>query len=214
MELNYKGCKIKIVQDDMPENPRVDWDNLGHMVCWHRHYELGDNHDFKEPIDFKNYTEDKENKVRFILPLFLYDHSGITMSTNNSAYPFNCRWDSGQVGWIFVTDYDIKKEFGVKRITKKVIEKARSILLNEVETYDCFIRGDVVGWIAEDKNGNVIDSCYGYFGLEESAKNGIIEEAKSSIDYYIKEKINEHIQKVKAWIKNNVSLDKRYALEI
>ena len=31
-----------------------------------------------------------------ILPLYLYDHSGITISTG----PFSCPWDSGQVGWI------------------------------------------------------------------------------------------------------------------
>lgn len=34
-----------------------------------------------------------------MLPLFLYDHSGITMSTG----PFHCPWDSGQVGFIYMT---------------------------------------------------------------------------------------------------------------
>ena len=32
-----------------------------------------------------------------ILPLYLYDHSGITMNTCG----FSCPWDSGQVGWIY-----------------------------------------------------------------------------------------------------------------
>lgn len=38
-----------------------------------------------------------------ILPLYLYDHGGITIKTN----PFSCPWDSGQVGWI----YAIKETF-------------------------------------------------------------------------------------------------------
>jgi hypothetical protein len=34
-----------------------------------------------------------------VLPLYLYDHSGLTISTS----PFSCRWDSGQVGYIHTT---------------------------------------------------------------------------------------------------------------
>ena len=33
-----------------------------------------------------------------ILPLYLYDHSGLTMSTND----FGDRWDSGCVGFIYM----------------------------------------------------------------------------------------------------------------
>lgn len=34
------------------------------------------------------------------LPLWLYDHSGLTISCGTRVYPYNDRWDSGQVGWI------------------------------------------------------------------------------------------------------------------
>jgi hypothetical protein len=33
--------KIEIFQDDAPQDPR-EWDNLGHMVCWHKDVNLGD----------------------------------------------------------------------------------------------------------------------------------------------------------------------------
>jgi len=39
------------------------------------------------------------DKHYIMLPLYLYDHSGITMSTGK----FSCPWDSGQVGWIYCT---------------------------------------------------------------------------------------------------------------
>jgi len=39
---------LQIMLDDEPLNPRTDWDNFGHMVCWHRHYNLGDEHRFED----------------------------------------------------------------------------------------------------------------------------------------------------------------------
>ena len=41
-----------IVDDDMPLNPREDYDCLGKMVCWHGRYSLGEKHDFEEPRVF------------------------------------------------------------------------------------------------------------------------------------------------------------------
>lgn len=41
-----------IVDDDMPLNPREDYDCLGKMVCWPGRYILGEKHDFSDPCDF------------------------------------------------------------------------------------------------------------------------------------------------------------------
>lgn len=97
-----------------------------------------------------------------ILPLYLYDHSGITMNTTG----FSCPWDSGQVGWIYVTNEEIIKEYG-----SLDIEKARKFLVSEVETYDQYLTGDVYGYqlIEKDEDGDeldVIESCWGFYGLE------------------------------------------------
>jgi len=32
-------------------NPRTDYDQLATMVCFHRRYTLGDDHDFSDNID-------------------------------------------------------------------------------------------------------------------------------------------------------------------
>ena len=50
--------------------------------------------------------------IVFYLPLYLYDHSGITMNTGG----FSCSWDSGQMGWIYATKEDIQKEYGLSLI--------------------------------------------------------------------------------------------------
>jgi hypothetical protein len=76
---------------------------------FHKNYILGDKHNLKTE-DFESFDEMAESVLDngIYLPLYLYDHSGITMSYK----PFGCRWDSGQVGFIYMTAQDIKKEYG------------------------------------------------------------------------------------------------------
>jgi hypothetical protein len=70
-----------------------------------------------------------------MLPIYMYDHSGITISYK----PFSCPWDSGQVGWIFMNKDRVRREFGVKRISKKVMDKVRSVLIAEIEDYNEYL---------------------------------------------------------------------------
>ena len=84
--IEYKGLTIKIYQDEDAENPR-DWDNFGHMICFHSRYTLGDKHEMT-PEDARQLYDRKDV---IALPLYLYDHSGITIRTS----PFSCPWDSG-----------------------------------------------------------------------------------------------------------------------
>jgi hypothetical protein len=114
-----------------------------------------------------------------VLPLYLYDHSGITMNTAG----FACKWDSGQVGFIYATKEKIREVFGWKRLTKKRLQQIQDILDGEVKTYDQYLTGDVYGYTIE-KNGEHIDSCWGYYGQEDC-----LNEAKSIIDHYEKKEV-------------------------
>ena len=118
---------VSIVYDTDCPGPR-EWDNLGRMICTHRHYNLGDEQIKTE--DFSSWARVEASlNAHISLPLYLYDHRGITIST----MPFNDHWDSGQVGWVYVTADDLRKEFGVQHITPEIEEKARGILIGEVE---------------------------------------------------------------------------------
>lgn len=171
--------KLVIIQDDMVESPR-EWDNLGTMVCWHRRYDLGDEQ-IKHPDDWirslVNADDDEEitdvwdeaYKQYVILPLYLYDHSGITMRT----YPFGCPWDSGQVGYIYC-------EKGKEGLSD---ERIKEVLIGEVETYDQFLTGDVYGFVLYKKTkcnecGHVEeeneDSCWGFYGTNWK-ENGMLD---------------------------------------
>jgi hypothetical protein len=95
-----------------------------------------------------------------VLPLYLYDHSGITMNTTG----FNCIWDSGQVGFIMMPREKIYKEYGWKRITKQRRKKIEDYLRGEVETYDQYLTGEVFIISIIDPDGEVEECIGGYYG--------------------------------------------------
>jgi len=164
---------LKIMQDTDVESPRKDFDNLGTMICFHSKYNLGDNHNYSDPRDL---LEDLVNQIdpdidlnvmnmeslmeiiekKYIIkPLYLYDHSGLSMNTTG----FSCNWDSGQIGWTHVSNEKALKECDG-------LEVAEKCLVSEVETYDQYLRGDVFGFFFEDSEGDIIESCFGFYGLE------------------------------------------------
>lgn len=214
------GYEVTIDYDEYPGDTPRDWDNLGIMVCWHSRYNLGDSHDYADPQAFIHdlsglyqdehtdyLTEDQlercgriadENNV--ILPLYLYDHSGITMNTSG----FYCPWDSGQVGYIYISNEAIRKEYEVKRISPQLREKVIKYLTGEVETYDQFIRGDVYCYCIEDADGEHLDSCCGFYGTEH-----IEEQVMDQITYYKEQERKEHQEQVKTYIRNHVPLQYR-----
>lgn len=167
--IEHKGCTIEVHYDHDPQSPR-EWDNLGTMTCLHGRYTLGDSHDFKEAHEIEQHIK-AEKAVS--LPLYLFDHSGITMNTTG----FSCPWDSGQVGMVYVSREKLLEEHKWKRLTKKRIKQVETWLKGEVETYDAFISGQVYGYILKDADGEETDSCWGYFGQDY-----MVDEVKSLID--------------------------------
>lgn len=167
------GNTLQIIQDDSDQSPR-EWDNLGTMVCFHRNYNLSDKHNYRHG-DYTGWKDlfnaiNKKEKAIVILPVYLYDHSGITISTS----PFSCPWDSGQVGFIFVGRDKLLKEHNVKRLTPKIKESAVKALEGEIETFDQFLRGDVYGFKVIDPDGEDVDSCWGFYGSDPKI-NGMLE---------------------------------------
>ena len=223
----YKGYAIIIQNDTDPSNPR-EWDNLGTMLCFHRRYNLGDDQKQVEadieaatrtrlpasladeylPSYFtnsENFTGwgdmadqlEKALDLAAILPLYLYDHSGITISTGSFRDP----WDSGQVGFIFISKDKAREEYGWKRINRARRAQLEARLTAEVEEYDQYLTGDVWGYHIhqpdpadleevdtddldpdEVENWDEKDSCWGFYGSEYC-----LTEARSTVDYYVKE---------------------------
>ena len=99
-----------------------------------------------------------------MLPLYLYDHSGLAMSTESfSGRAPHAEWDSGQVGWIYVSKEDALKEFDADKMTGAIRQKADALMRSEVAAYDSYLRGECYGFELY-KNGELSDSCWGFMG--------------------------------------------------
>lgn len=168
-KFNVGDLTVKIEFDPDPPNPRKEYDNLATMVAFHRRYNLGDETDYRQE-DYSSWDELEKAIIKnedpaVIQPLFLYDHSGLALSTGSfQGRAPHAEWDSGQVGFVFIPKEKARKEYG--KLTKKSLENAKKVLEREVETYDQYLGGQVYGYVIEDENEEELDAVWGFFGLD------------------------------------------------
>lgn len=155
----HAGFRVRILLDPDPPNPREEWDNYSTLACIHRRYRLGDvqlsTPETEDEIRERLTNEGEE--VLALLPLYLYDHSGIRMSVDAFADPF----DSGRVGWGYVT----RRQALAGGFEDQSVESMERVLRQDVETYSQFLEGRVYGYVIETiEGGDVVTSCWGYYG--------------------------------------------------
>lgn len=169
---------FKIEQSEDYASPR-EWDNVSKFAVFHSRYDLpNDSYLERRDIDeLGSWDCVREELMRCheiytscIKPVYMYDNSGIALSTTG----FSCPWDSGQVGFVFVDKATIKKE----SITRVQAIKA---LHSELNAYDQYVRGDVWDIVVFYDSGNVVESVCGFYGHEyaESEAKGMVERLES-----------------------------------
>jgi len=195
------GYTVNVTHDETPESPR-SWSNLGIMVCRHRRYTLGDSQiadyylnrngdsiGIDSKASFQEWQEELSgDKIALILPIFMYEHGGISLSTSS----YGDKWDSGQVGYIFATRTQIKNEYNVKNITKKTLELVSEVLTAEVEVYGKYVNGSCYHYEVMD-GSETVDSCGGYYDVDEAFDCGtqtakVFAEAKEYKPYKLSNK--------------------------
>jgi hypothetical protein len=183
-QFDVGGLTVKIAVDPEPLNPREEQDNFGHMRCWHRRYSLGDNSTMSVEEGAELVAQVRKNGG-IVLPLFLVVHSGIAMRAGSAEFRAcdSAGWDWGQVGFIYCDKDDIRKNWGVKRVTKKLLKQAEELLEAEVGEYDSYLTGECYGFIIESPDGEDLESCWGFLGDIKYCR----EEAISTAQYEAKE---------------------------
>ena len=164
------GYTLKIFYDEAPENHPRDWDNLGTLLFVNKPRSLGDCSD-------KGANIEDAKKALIRLPIYIYIHSGIAISTS----PFSCPWDSGFLGYYYVTRDTLIKEYG--EVTPENIQTAENRARAELETFGDYLSGEVYGFTIE-KDGEAIDSSWGYYG--ETGLEAIEAEFNSLFKYEYK----------------------------
>ncbi len=201
----YRGHNITIEYDESPFDPRKD-DNLTEIHCMSTsQYNLGEvGHPNAE--DFNLMLSEAHRQNDFVVKVFAYIHSGIALS----LAPFHGRlaqghaeFDSGCSGVIIIRRKKMLAEFGGKKWTKKLRQRAYDICEADIKTFQSYINGEVYGFIIDDDG----ESCWGFYSTEEA-----IDAAKESIDCTVQKDTKSHFEQMKIWIRSKVPLQYRETL--
>lgn len=161
--IQQNGYTLRILTDDSPESP-ADWENLGQIAYCSDRYTLGTERVSRDRLD--EIAEGIKDGSLIGLPVFAYVHGAATISTS----PFSCPWDSGQCGFVYCKASDAEDEWaGDPHFRANAIRA----LSGEVKTFDQYLRGDVYGYTITDKDGDVVDSCWGYYGIEYAEQEAL-----------------------------------------
>ena len=104
-----------------------------------------------------------------VRPLYLYDHSGITISTGSfMGRALHAEWDSGQVGYVHMDKktaiYELLDLSGdkPKALTDETWKaRAEEYIEIEVADYDNYLTGEVYGYRTFESREE-LDACWGF----------------------------------------------------
>ncbi|HHL35196.1 MAG TPA: hypothetical protein ENJ30_12605 [Desulfobulbaceae bacterium] len=205
-----KRYTIEIVPDQDPENPRDGETNAAQIYIpeWSKYRHFADKGALENLLvevvpsaQFQALSDEEkelveegtsalfrvagEARAALALPLYLMDHGGIALSTGD----FVDSWDSGQVGWVFVTSKRMKEVLVKEEFNKEGRKAASEAIRQEIATFNAYLCGDVWGWVLkshiysmESQEWILYDDCeesvWGYYDKEQAEKEA--EEAMKS----------------------------------
>jgi len=169
--------RLIIKYDECPESPR-EWSTLGYFLTSDRNYYSPDG---KRNPEIQNIMEETGNeannlenhielmkkrieeeigeKVLAIYPIVKYEHSGISYSLG-----YQKGFDYSNNGFYIITDKS-QKETGIE---KDNFEKS---IENELKNYNKYANGEIYRFTLLDENGEIEDSCCGFYEIEDIRDN-------------------------------------------
>ena len=191
------GNIIKIVADEDPFNPLED-EEVYNFYTWH-------NNAFNKASDWvdsilgdgafdrqkEKSQENKKSVVGFAydicslldkkgiwaLPILMFEHSMVEYYIGNSID----RWDGSVVGFVWAEKETLYDVYGVKKLTKNVKEKVKSVVSSSLKMYTDYANGDVYMAFLynsqeEYDDDFVEDSICGlYYSNEEDFKEEVVD---------------------------------------
>lgn len=176
------GRTVKIHYEEYPEDPR-QFDPMGRMVfAASREYVLGDD-------QYETARWCKDDVAPETIARWLTRFGGAAVVV---GLQFNDYGSSGAVllvdddpeganGFLYVTKDKVLEEYG--DLSPESLDKARHHLHAEANEYKAWVEGRVYGFTVSDDAGNVLDSCWGFYGDDWEA-SGLLDAARESADEY------------------------------
>jgi len=163
--------KLVIEYDEDSTSPR-EWSNLGYFITIDRNYFSPDRNETLERIVKEtgeeagsqaehikmiksSIEEDTDEKVIEVYPIVKYEHSGVSYSLCSSS-----GFDYSNNGFYIITD-KTQKEIGTEA------EDFEKVIKEELEVYNKYANGEVYQFCLYDDNGEVVDSCGGFYDIED-----------------------------------------------
>ena len=171
--IGEKQYRFEVLVDPDPQSPREN-ENLGTILYNHRRYVLGD--DLIKFASFDEYLDSANLSAEEVvsLPVYLLDHSGITLSTTD----FQDQWDSGCVGVIYTTFDKIKKEDGVEEVDPDLRERGGLVLDSDVSEFNTYLNKEIYGFRLCEKSDSgewsEVESGWNFYGSNVN-ENGMLE---------------------------------------
>lgn len=156
------------------ESPRT-WSNIGYFITVSNKMLSPDNN--KEIISIVKNTQYEVNnvfehmdaikeeiknqlneEVIYITPLCKYEHNRISYLVGTKT-----GFDYSNNGFYIVTKESANEILGNNYNEENIV----NIIQSEIETYNQWVNGEVYEYILYNENGNVEDSCCGFYSLEE-----------------------------------------------
>ena len=193
---NGNKVQAELVYDHDANNPR-EWDNLGTILIAPNKAHWIANRDSAVDISipqgnnpFKHWEnlrreqlKLKKSDIAIAYPITKYEHGAISLSLG-----YKSGWDCGVVGFIYITKEQVRECYGVKRITKGILEHAKNCMQSELDTLTSWLNGEVYGWkikeyaLTDDglewEEVGILESCGGYFDQEQA-----LDDMKDMLNY-------------------------------
>jgi len=161
--------EVHIYREQSPLDPLADYpDHPVTLELSHGRYDLGDR---DAPTDrcgsWSEIAHDIKGRhvVVAMSRLYLLDHSGLRISTS----PFRSQWDSGCVGFAYVTEEDMP-DYSDRDMDRPEPEEVVGWIEDRVEEYDYYLRGEVYRYVLFE-DGEQVDSCSGFYGVGRDGEN-------------------------------------------
>lgn len=184
--------RLEITHDEYASSPR-EWDNLGYFITKQRNKISPNGAQFPE-IDaiVRETGEEAENleahkdaiilrikkeqgeKVLAIYPVYCYEHGNVVYRRGTAQ-----GFDVSNCVFYIVTDRSQDRLGTEARYFENVID-------GELETYTAWANGEVYDFVLYDENGEVTDSCGGFYSIEDIREHLPEEWAEEDLTAYQK----------------------------
>ena len=186
---NGNKAQAELVYDQHATSPR-EYDNLGTiLISPHKAHWVTSRDDVVDtsiPLSTSAYEhwenlrreqlKLKKSDIAIAYPISKFDRGGeISLSLGGKS---GC-WDCAVVGFIYVTKPQVRKCFGVERITKSIIEHAKTCIQSELDLLSAWLNGECYGWYIKEyaltdggldwEGVGILERCWGYFDQEQAS---------------------------------------------